>query len=384
MNAVSGRGHALPVLLAPAVLAVAVGVYFAFGESRGEASAPTAPKLPCGSGADVARAAFLLDLRKPLDPAHAELPATLLRRVATEMDRDTELAVYALSPHAEAPRTLLGRLCKTVDLAGLAAPSAKNGSADHCDLPAQVSPEARDIARDFCRERDALARRVDALAVETLGRSAGPAYLVEAFEATARGFGGMPGTLHVFSDLMQHAPWFSHAETPVAEWEYERMAAAWSELPVEEPLRGFAPGTAVAIHYVPRAGTTGEEDGRAAHKRFWEGYFGGIEVAFDDQPAMAGYLPESLADAPTPMELAAYELERLRHSGRLVEREREELARERERIAAERRTIEADQERLAAERRELAAAQERLEARDAAIAGASMPGEESLVVADVP
>ena len=368
---------ALPVLLALPVLAVAVGGYLAVGEGGGGVSDAAEPEPLCGAGADVARATFLFDLRKPLDPVHAELPGTLLRRAATEMGRDTELSVYALSPHAEAPRTLLGRLCKTVDLAGLAAGSAKNGAADDCDLPAQAPPGARASAREFCRERDALARRVDALAVETLGRSAGPAYLVEALEATAREFDGTPGTLHVFSDLLQHAPWFSHAETPLADWQYERMAAAWAELPMEQPLRGFPPGTSVRIHYVPRVGTTVNEDGRAAHKRFWAGYFDGVEAAFDDQPPMAGYLPESLADTPTPMELAAYELERLRHSGTLVERERSELA-------EERRELEAERERLAAERRELEAARDRLEARAATLAVASPPpGEDSLAAADI-
>ncbi len=383
MRAGAGRRPVLPLLLAPAVLVVAVGVYFAYGKSGVEASGAAEPAPPCG-GPDVSHAAFLVDLRKPLDAVHAELPGALLRRAATEMDRGTELAVYALSPHAEVPRTLLGRLCKTVDLAGLAAESAKNDATDDCDLPAQAPPEARDSARHFCGQRDTLARRVDALALESLGRSAVSAYLVEALEATAREFGEAPGTLYVFSDLKQHAAWFSHAETPLAEWDYQRMAAAWAELPMEEPLRGFPAGTTVRIHYVPRTGTTAEEDGRDAHKRFWQGYFDGLEIAFDDQPTMAGYVPESLAEAATAMELAAYELERLRHSGALVEREREELARERERMADAHRRIEADRERLAAERLELAAAREQLEARGRVVAAPSpSPGDEVRLAADV-
>lgn len=366
----------LPVLLVPVVLAVAVGVYLVFEGGGNAASDAAEPRDPCGAGVDVSRAAFLVDLRKPLDAVHVALPGALLRRTATEMDRGTELAVYALSPHAEAPRTLLGRLCKTIDLASLASESSKHSAADDCDLPAQAPAPARAGAREFCNERDALVRRVDALAAETLGQASGPAYLVEALEATAREFGGMPGALHVFSDLMQHAPWFSHAETPVPEWEYERMAAAWSALLMEEPLRGFPPETAVRVHYVPRAGITEDEDGRAAHRRFWTGYFAGAEVAFDDQPVMVEYAPASLAEAPTAMELAAYELERLRHSGAVVERERAELARERRDLDDARREVEADRERLAAERRELAAARELLEAqgRNLAAAPSGTPG----------
>ncbi len=385
MRAGQGRRPVMPVLLAPVVLAVAVGVYIVFAASGNAASNGAESRDPC-DGPDVFRAAFLVDLRKPLDAGHAALPGALLRRAALEMAPGTDLGVYALSPHAEAPRTLLGRLCKTVDLAGLATESSKHSAADDCDLPAQVPPAARASARDFCRQRDTLVRRVDALAVETLGQGAGPAYLVEALEATAREFEGTPGTLHVFSDLVQHARWFSHAETPLPEWDYGRMTAAWSGLLMEEPLRGFPPGTAVRIHYVPRVGTTDAEDGRTAHKRFWEGYFGGIAVAFDDQPAMAGYVPPSLAEASTAMEQAAYELERLRHSGALVERERAELARERAELARERqslrearRRIEAEREELAAERRELAAARERLDTRGrGSVAPASATSEDGV------
>lgn len=174
MRARQGRRSVVPALLAPAVLAVAVGGYLASGGAGNAGSDAAEPEGACAAGSDVSRAAFLIDLRKPLDPAHAALPGALVRRAAAEVDVGAELGVYALSPHAKAPRTLLGRLCKTVDLAGLAAESDKNRAADECDVPAQASPAARESARDFCRQRDALARRVDALAVETLGRAAGP------------------------------------------------------------------------------------------------------------------------------------------------------------------------------------------------------------------
>ena len=420
-----GRGPIVPVMLAPLVLVLAIGLYFAF-EGRGSAAPDeAAAEVACGvetqgsarsgragraeragssggSGVTAARAAFLVDLRKPLDPVHATLPGATLRRAAAEVEPGTELAVYALSPHAEAPRTLLGRLCKTVDLAGLTSDSAKHRTTDDCDLPAQAPAADRAKAREFCRERDALVRRVDALAVDTLGRAAGPAYLLEALEATARDFGETPGALYLFSDLLQHAPWFSHAETPVAQWEYEGMAAAWSALPMEQPLRGFPAETTVRIHYVPRVGTTAEPEGRATHKRFWEAYFDAAAVAFEDHPAMAGYVPDALTEAPTAMELAAYELERLRHSGAVVERERvvvererveiereradiarerAELARDREGVDDARRRLEADQARLTAERRELAALRQRIETRERGAAVATVTGEDGAPLA---
>lgn len=370
MRTVEGRGPVLSVLLAPVLVAAVVGAYFAV-EGAGEAAvgAPE-PVIDCAIGSDVHRAAFLVDLRKPLDAAHATLPGALLRHAASELQVNTELAVFTLSPHAEAPRTLIGRLCKTVDVAGLAAESAKHPATD-CDVPAQAPADLRARAKDFCRQRDALARRIDALVVESLGHGAGAAHLVEALEATARELGDAPGSLYVFSDLMQHAPWYSHAERPLPEWEFEQMKAAWQASPMAEPLRGFPPETMVRIHYVPRVGTTELEDWRTAHKRFWEDYFHGAEVAFDDQPTMAEYVPASLAESPTAMELAAYELERLRHSNALVERDRAEVARERRELEGARREVSTLREQLAAERRELDAERERLEAQRAQLTDVS-------------
>lgn len=361
MKPAAGRRPVLSALVAPLVLAVAVGVYFTV-EGGGPATVADEPTNPCFDGAETHRAAFLLDLRKPLDPGHAGLPGALFRQAATEMAPGTDLTVYALSPHAEAPRTLVGRVCKTVDLDDLVTETAKHGATDDCDVPAQAPVALRAAARDFCRQRDALARRVDALVVESLGQAAGAAYLVEALEATAREFGETPGTLHVFSDMQQHAPWFSHAEQPAAEWDYARMAAAWIEQPMVEQLRGLPSGTMVRIHYVPRAGSTEDEDGRVFHQRFWERYFADAEVAFEDQPTMAEYVPASLAEAPTAMELAAYELERLRHSSARMERDREAIAQDRQDLENARRELDRERERLAAERREFAAERERLEA----------------------
>ena len=371
MRAGEGRRPVLSMLLAPAILAGAVGAYFAFEGRGGPAAGAAEPAVDCTTGSQVQRAAFLVDLRKPLDASHASLPGELLRNAAGEIDAGTELAVYTLSPHAEAPRTLLGRLCKTFDAAGLAAESAKHRAMDECDVPAQAPAGLRAAAKDYCRQRDALARRIDALAVETLGQAGGAAHLLEALEATAVEFGDAPGSLYVFSDLLQHASWFSHAESPLAEWQYERMAAAWTALPLAEPLRGFPAESAVRIHYVPRKGTTELEDWRAAHKVFWEAYFHGTEIAFDDQPTMGEYVPASLADAPTAMELAAYELERLRHSSALVERDRARVERDRRRLEGAQREVAAERRQLDAERRELAAQRQQLELQAQSLAAAA-------------
>ena len=362
------RRPLLSALLAPLVLAAAVAGYLVIeGGGAADASDPVAD--PCADGADVAPAAFLVDLRKPIDAVHAALPGRLLKATAGAMEPGTELAVYALSPHAEAPRTLIGRLCKSVDPAALATGSSKHRPSDDCDVPAQAPAPLRAQARDFCRQRDALARRVDALVVESLGQAAGAAYLVEALEATAREFGDVPGTLAVFSDLQQHARWYSHPERGLADWNYADMAAAWAEQPMAEPLTGFPEGTDVTIHYVPRTGSTEQEDWRTAHRTFWQDYFKGAELAFEDAPVMAEYVPASLAEAPNAMELAAYELERLRHSQAEVQRERADMQRERARMESDRRELADERRRIEAERALLAAEREALAAARTAAAG---------------
>jgi len=369
MNRKAAR-RPLSLLLAPIVLAAAAGVYFAL-EGGGRTAQGSEGLAQCDATGDTPRTAFLVDLRKPLDAAHVSLPGALFRRAARAMDAGTEMAVYTLSPHAEAPRTLIGRLCRTFDDAGLTAESSKHLATDDCDIPAQLPTALRAGAKDFCARRDALARRIDVLAAETLRQPAGAAHLVEALEATAREFGETPGSLYVFSDLVQHAAWFSHAESPLEDWEFEDMAAAWSTLPLEAPLTGFPAATTVRVHYVPRAGTTDEEDWRVTHKRFWMDYFRGAEVAFDDQPTMADYVVTPLAELSSSMELAAYELERLRHSSAVVERDRAAIERERRNLASARRQVEAERQRLTAEREELAVERERLESQQARLASSS-------------
>lgn len=372
MRARENRRSLVSVLLAPLVLAAAVAGYLAFEGGR-VADANDAPADPCAEAADITPGAYLVDLRKPIDAVHAALPGRLLKATASAMEPGTELAVYALSPHAEAPRTLIGRICKNVDPAALANGTSKHRAADDCDVPAQAPAPLRAKARDFCRQRDALTRRVDALVVESLGQAAGATYLVEALEATAREFGDVPGTLAVFSDLQQHAKWYSHPERELDDWNYADMAAAWAAQPMAEPLAGFPEGTHVTIHYVPRTGSTEQEDWRTAHRTFWQDYFKGAELAFEDAPVMAEYVPASLVEAPNAMELAAYELERLRHSQAEVQRERADMRRERARIESDRRKLADERRRIEAERAELAAEREQLAAARTA-AGPVAPG----------
>ena len=344
------------VMFLGTMLALIAGGYVTF-ERMKEGQSPGTSAATCAAESKVHRAAFLVDLTKPLDGAHVRLPADLLYNAAIDLQPGTELAVYALVSRPEAPRILIGQVCKTVDLAPLrlAQSKAKHRGAGDCDVPAGVPARLRANAREFCRQIDMLAHRVEAIVLDDF-RGGRHSPLVEALEMTARDFGDVPGRLYVFSDLHQHAAWFSHFERPLHEWEYEQMAAAWAVQPFGRPLRGFPPGTTVRIHYLPRMGTTEQEDRRTAHKRFWEGYFRDAEVVFDDQPAVTEFVPMPLREeeVPTAAQLAGYELERLREVAERLDRDRKKLEDIRHAITAER-------EQLDAKRRELAEQERRLQ-----------------------
>ena len=352
-----------PLLLLPIPVLIGLGM-----QLRDSLDEPAVVIGDCSANADVtSKAVYLMDLRKPVDAGYASLPGDLLREVSIEIPGDTELSVYALSAYAEAPRTLIGRLCKPYDNADLVAEGAKDGATftrDCDDLPAQISAALRAGAEAFCRQREGLRRRVDALVAEADGRTATDAYLVEALEETSRDLTGssLPGSIYVFSDMKQHAKWYSHLDVAWNDWSIDEFAAARAAGPnITEPVAP-AEGLAVKVFYVARDGSTDLELPRRAHKAFWQGYFGAVEPVFEDQPTMAAYVAEPLMDVPTPMELAAYEREQIRHRSEVVDRERAELEasrraleRERERFAERQRQVSEREDRLAERERELEA-----------------------------
>lgn len=362
----------VPLLLVPIPVLIFLGMRVQ--------GAPDAPSFPSADGScsasEVAhRAVLLLDLRKPVDEVYASLPGRLLDDVTIDLYADTELAVYSVSPYAEAPRTLLGRLCKPYDNGELLVEAAKDqrhGTGDCGDLPAQIPASSRAAARQFCEQRDVLRRRVDALVVQGKGRTTTDAYLVEALEETTRDFADshVPTSLYVFSDMMQHAKWYSHVDIQPGEWDFEAFVAArGSQAPVVEPARP-SPDLPVKIFYVSRAGMTDNPEMRIRHQAFWQAYFQDADLDFEHQPTMAGYAAKVLMDIPTPAELAAYERERVRYRSEQVGRERAELERmrraferERAQFAERREQFEQEQRQLAEEQRELTARRREFEAR---------------------
>ncbi|MDE0348496.1 MAG: hypothetical protein OXM56_02135 [Gammaproteobacteria bacterium] len=314
---------------------------------QGQLQEPAIVDACHGEDADGAgHAVFLIDLQKPLAPAHAKLPGRLLSDVTLDLAAHTELGVYALADYAEAPRMLLGRLCKPYGNGDLAVGTAKDQDAttrDCDDLPAQIPSSVRDSAKRFCAERDALAGRIDALAAQARNASVDNAYLVEALEDTLRDFEQVAGpkSLYVFSDMMQHAEWFSHLDTPWRDWDIEAFSALRES---RASLAGASPdqtgGFDATIFYLARQDVTEHPRQRLVHRQFWEAYLAPSETVFEDQAPVLQYAGVPLMDVPTEAELVAQERERVRY-------ERAELARMRADLERSRRDLDAGLERLA-------------------------------------
>lgn len=343
----------------------------------------------CPSRADdiAQRAVFLLDLRKPLGAEHVSLPGDLLREVTMDLDANAELRVFALADTAAAPRLALDSTCKPYENAELTVAGA--GLPRDCDdLPTSLPASIRDKAGRFCAWRDALRSRLEGLVVRQRETPVANAYLVEAIEDTILEFAEFSGrrSLYIFSDMMQHATWYSQPQKGV---EYGGPGGPRDAHTSIVPLPRAVDDLGVKIFYVPRRGVTEEPLTKTDHKNFWRNYFAdfsGSDIVFQDQPVMTAYEVESLAGEPTEIELAAREREQLRLEREQIElalaeverertaletarrlaadqrqaretelREQQELARTREaEREAEQRRLEAEQRRLEAERAEIA------------------------------
>ncbi len=327
----------------------------------------------CAAGTS-GHAVFLVDARKPLKPAHAGQPGRLLRDVTRGLPAGTELEVYAVGEHAEAPRMLLGSLCKTYGTADLDVATAKDrdGEPEDCDeLPAQIPASVRDAATRFCAEREALAARLDALTGQRRGGLVASAHLVEALEETARDLGRGTGTgaVYVFSDMMQHAKWFSHLDTAWTAWTFESFVdlRAASAAPAGERPRVGA-GVDATVFYLPRKGATEYPRQAEAHRRFWEAWFDPARLTFLVQAPALDYAGERLMDVPSEAELVGRERERVRYERAELERRRAELGRAEQAFAAERERLAKDREQWRLRESELRREQERLRERQTELA----------------
>ena len=205
------------------------------------------------------------------------------------------------------------------------------------------------------------------------------AYLVEAIEETSLAFAEEPGvrSLYVFSDMLQHSSWFSHAELGSQRWGFNDFIHVRE---MEEASVGPRPppldDVSVRVYYVPRQGVTDAPRPKMNHMAFWRQYFTdalGAEPTFAELAALPDYPVEPLLNTLTEAEQLVQERRRLEAESKRLERATAEYEAAQRRARAEqaRRAKEAEEEaaRQAAEeaaRLAAAAEAERVAAQEAA------------------
>ena len=279
-----GRHRAL-ILPLFAVALVAVGLLFVFNTPAGDLDgAPALDADLCAIEKQhiTGSATYLLDLRKPLGDATA--PGRSLRGIGQDLEAGAELQVYAITDDAASPRRRLDRFCKPYSEAEIVVRAAKDQAKRDCDeLPAQVSARLRDLATRFCARRDALQAQIDRLAAQT-PRSVANAYLIEALQETAAALANRrkPWTLYVFSDMLQHADWYSHLDLRWTEWGFDNFAERAVARAASSPAAGASlAGARVTVFYPPRRRVTDGLRPRYAHQTFWRAYFKAQQAAVE-------------------------------------------------------------------------------------------------------
>ncbi|MDD9962103.1 MAG: hypothetical protein OXU70_08430 [Gammaproteobacteria bacterium] len=283
-----------------AVLAAGGGTLWLTLTQRGSDDARFDEDLcPATASGPSGLAVLLFDLTKPLHGLPPGLPGQMLRELTLELERDTEVRTYLLTGSSSAPRVLVKRLCKPFDTDAVQVAPAKDhhgGTRDCDDLPAQMAADQRRYAARFCALREAIESRLDTLAQRASQDSweVTGAHMVEALDQTQAEFlshGGSRRVLYVFSDMMQHADWYSHLDQPAETWSFDDYVRLRDS---SHRLRGRYRwgGTAdidVHIHYVPREGLTDQPEAGDSHRRFWRRFFGAEQLTFHSEQPLPAY-----------------------------------------------------------------------------------------------
>ena len=374
----AGRWRKLLLIAVPPVVLLA-GVALLFIAQPEEPTIPLDADL-CPLG-DVAspNAVLLLDLRKPLGAKAASLAADALRDVTLRLTRHTKLRVFALTSNAGAPRLPVRSFCKPYGNEELSVGSAKDGrtTRDCDDLPAQLTTQTKANATRFCALRDQVGAEIQRLVERPLAIPVPNAYLVEAIEETSLALAERSGarSLYIFSDMLQHAGWFSHAERGSQGWGFNdfihmREMEEASVGPRPPPLDGVD----VTVYYIPRTGVTDAPRAKANHMAFWRQYFTdalGTMPTFEELATLPDYPVEPLLNTLTEAEKLAQERKRLEAESKRLERATAEYE------AAQEQARQARQRAVAAERAaEEEAARQAAQAQEAALRAAQEPPRE--------
>ncbi len=321
----------------PVLLAAAGATFLGLSESAPEFDDDLCPEA---AGDLAGRTVALFDLRKPLDEGQRSLPAQLLLRIATALPPGAELRAHILSGHTAEPRTLLERLCKPPLQAG----TADGPAADICATPSPSGAGRTPETDRYCTRRNALAARLERLAARPPAAPVTDAYLIEALEDISADLSGGTGpiTLYVLSDMLQHAPWYSHLE--LADWDPRRFTTlrdAQTALVGPPPPRPANLRT--TLFWIPRRGLTAEAEPAGALRAFWQAYFA-AGVTVDVQAVMEAY-----AFAPRKAEVPEVTVGAF--DGAWLEAGRARAAELRRRLEAENAALAEARQRALAERR---------------------------------
>ena len=291
----SGKQRRMLFIIPPVIILLALLALVFLGDLAEVDPELDADLCPIATADISQRAVFLVDLTKPLNDAR--LPGAVLRDVTMELEANAELRVLSLGADAGAPRDFVARLCKPYANADLAFSGAKDSAATHrdcTDMAAQVPQPVRANAERFCEQRAAVAERLAQTAAARSNLSTVyNAHLIEALEETNLEFAESPGrhALYVFSDMMQHADWYSQPELGWEGWSFGEFEALRGE---QDALVGarppHLPGMSVTLFYAPREGMTDRPRVKNIHKEFWRRYFAGVVgPTFRDQPLQSAY-----------------------------------------------------------------------------------------------
>ena len=349
-------------LLVVALLVLVVGALLAVVLLRPGEDAPPADLAfdadlcPTDPEGIAASATLVLDTGKPLGGAPS--PSAVLRDVSLEMAPNTELHLYAVRENPNAPLTSLGRLCKPYDSSQLSVAMAKDqreASRDCDDLPAQLTPFVREAAQRFCVRRNELGARVDELSKGAPRRVVAASHLVDALLQARRSLvrRKAPRTLYVYSDMLQHADWYSHFDLDWTQWRTEYTARQ----------DAAANGAMTAkILYLPRQDITEPLRPRRVHQEYWRAFFDGADVTFADYDPVPLYATLPLMDA------AAAGLQE--GDDPSLDEERAKIEELRERLRAEAAALAEQRQQSIAARETLANAEQALDAPADATQGA--------------
>ena len=308
---------------------------------------------PISPDAIVQRAVLLVDLQKPaLAAANGRgLAEDALQAVSAEVGIGTELTVVAVSSDKGAALQPIARLCKPY---GSVEQKIANADGTDCaDWPADFTARDRENAMRFCARRADLRRRIDDL----IAQPSAPvenAFVVEAIEEISLSLADEPRqkSLYVFSDLLQHADWYSHVELGSDSWDFADYVSAREQ---QDPQLGPRPppvaGLAATLFYVPRQGSTDAPGAKATHLRFWRDYFAdstGRAPRLVELPTAQSYTATPLMNRLSAVEAVTLERQRL-------QREREAAERDLARLAQARAELEAMRKRALERRRQLEA-----------------------------